>query len=47
MDNKETRTARLELRLTPTEKEMFKEYAESRGLSMCEAVRLLCNEVFQ
>lgn len=42
-DNKETF---FKLRLTKEEKEKLIKYAESRNISMSEAIRSLCYEIF-
>ena len=43
---KENKTARLELRLTPEEKEQIKEYAEKRDMSASEFIRWACQRIF-
>lgn len=44
---KDGKTTRIEIRVTPREKELFKEYAEKHNLTMSEAVRMLCQEIFK
>lgn len=44
---KEKRTAKLEIRLTPTEKETIKQYAEDRNTTVSEVVRQLCLQIFK
>lgn len=44
---KDNKTSRVELRLTPTEKDRLKQYAEKHGLTMSEAIRSICFRVFQ
>ena len=39
---KENKDKILKIRLTPTEKENLKQYAEKRNLTMSEAIRELC-----
>lgn len=43
---KEIKTSKIEIRLTPEEKEMLRTYAEKRHLTMSEAIRWLCEEIF-
>lgn len=43
---KEAKTAKFEIRLTPEEKESLVEYAASRGITMSEAIRNLCEKIF-
>ena len=43
---KETKTAKLEMRLTPEEKELIRHYAAVKGIGMSEAVLSLCVRVF-
>ena len=43
---KEVKDCRLEFRLTQTEKEQIKEYAERHGMSMSEAIRDICIKIF-
>ena len=43
---KENKTARLELRLTPKEKEKIMEYAAAMGISASEVIRDLCFKIF-
>lgn len=44
---KEIKTTRLEMRLTPTEKEQLRAYAEKHEMTMSEAVMYLCREIFE
>lgn len=41
------RDKKIEIRLTASEKEQFKAYADKRHMTMSEVVRVLCAEVFQ
>lgn len=43
---KESKETFFKLRLTTDEKEKLKKYAESRNLTMSEAVRVLCYKIF-
>lgn len=43
---KENKDKKVEIRLTAEEKEKLKEYAEQRHLTMSEAIRWLCEEIF-
>ena len=43
---KEVKNTRLEIRLTPTEKEQIRDYAEKHDMSMSEAVLSLCQRIF-
>ena len=43
---KETKTAKLEMRLTPGEKELIRKYAAVHNMGMSEAVLSLCVRVF-
>ncbi len=45
--DKETRNQKVEIRLTPKEKEQLRAYAEERHLTMSEAIRWLCETIFQ
>ena len=44
---KDIKTTKVEIRLTAEEKEKLREYAEKRHLTMSEAIRWLCEEIFQ
>lgn len=44
---KDVKNAKVELRLTQQEKDRLKEYADSRNITMSEAIRRLCEQVFQ
>lgn len=43
---KEVKNTKIEIRLTPTEKQQIRDYAAKHGLSMSEAVLGLCQRVF-
>lgn len=43
---KETKETFLKLRLTTEEKELIKQYAENRNMTMSEVVRELCYKIF-
>ena len=43
---KETKTTKLELRLSPKDKELIRHYAAVKGIGMSEAVLSLCVRVF-
>ena len=43
---KETKNVRIEIRLTPKEKELIKEYAEKHNTTISETVRDLCYKIF-
>lgn len=43
---KETKSKRIEFRLTAEEKEKILAYAEKRDLTMSEVVRELCEKIF-
>lgn len=43
---KENKTARVELRLTPKEKERIKEYAEQHHMTISEVIRVFCYKIF-
>lgn len=38
---------KIEVRLTATEKEQLKAYADKRHMTMSEVIRVLCSEVFK
>lgn len=44
---KESKTTFFKMRLTPEEKEKLAAYAEKRNISMSEAVKKLCEEIFK
>lgn len=44
---KEIRNQKVEIRLTAEEKEKLRAYAEERHLTMSEAIRWLCETIFQ
>lgn len=44
---KEVKNTKIEIRLTPTEKEAIRAYAEKRSITMSEAVLMLCSEIFE
>ena len=44
---KEIRNQKVEVRLTAEEKEKLRKYAEDRHLTMSEAIRWLCETIFQ
>lgn len=39
---KETKTVKIEIRLTPNEKKLIKEYAEAHDITVSELIRNLC-----
>ena len=41
------KTAKLEIRLTEEEKKKIKIYAATRGISMSDAIRELCEQIFK
>lgn len=43
---KEVKNTKIEIRLTPTEKEQIREYAAKHDMSMSEAVLSLCQRIF-
>jgi len=43
---KENKTARMEIRLTPAEKEKLKQYAEKHNMTVSETIRDLCYKIF-
>ena len=43
---KNNKTEKISVRFTPEEKEMLKEYAESFEMTMSEAIRSFCCELF-
>lgn len=43
---KEIKNVRIEIRLTPTEKELIKRYAEKHNTTISETVRNLCYKIF-
>lgn len=45
-NEKEIKTTRIEIRLTQTEKEALRAYAAKRHLTMSEAIKWLCEEIF-
>lgn len=44
---KETKTTKVEIRLTAEEKAKLRAYAEERHITMSEAIRWLCEEIFK
>lgn len=40
---KDNKTTRIEIRVTPKEKDMIKEWAAKHNITVSEAVRMLCN----
>lgn len=44
---KETKNTKIEIRLTPTEKEAIREYAAKHQITMSEAILKLCSEIFE
>lgn len=44
---KDNKTKKIEVRLTPEEKEALKEYADERHITMSEAIRWMCESIFQ
>ena len=46
LKEKEFKTAKIEIRLTPTEKEQLRAFAEKKHVTMSEAIKWLCNEIF-
>ena len=47
MTDSNFKTCRIEIRLTEQEKEKLKEYAKKRHITMSEAIRWLCAEIFE
>lgn len=45
--NKEVKNTKIEIRLTPTEKEAIRAYAAKHEMTMSEAVLFLCREIFE
>lgn len=43
----ESKTTFFKMRLTPEEKEKLVAYAEKRNLTMSEAIKKLCEEIFK
>lgn len=43
---KETKNTTIQIRLTPTEKEAIREYAEKHQMTMSEAILTLCQRIF-
>lgn len=43
---KDVKNAKIEIRLTPVEKEKIKDYAKQRDMTISEVVRDLCYEIF-
>lgn len=43
---KDVKTTRLELRISPKDKELIRHYAAVKGMGMSEAVLELCKRVF-
>ena len=43
---KEIKNKKIDLRLTADEKQRLIEYAQRRNISMAEAIRQLCREIF-
>lgn len=41
------KNAKIEIRLTEEEKKKIKIYAATKGLSMSDAIRQLCEEIFK
>jgi hypothetical protein len=46
LKEKEFKTTKIEIRLTPTEKEQLRAFAEKRHCTMSEAIKWLCYEIF-
>lgn len=46
MVEKEVKNTKIEIRLTPTEKECIRNYAKRHGMSMSEAVLSFCSCIF-
>ena len=44
---KEIKTIFFKLRLTPTEKKQLEEYADSRNITMTEAIKNCCKTIFK
>ena len=44
---KETKTVRMEIRLTPTEKQIIQERAKAKGITLSQMIRELCEEIFK
>lgn len=42
----ETKNVFFKIRLTPTEKQQLEEYANNRNITMSEAIKRLCKEIF-
>lgn len=45
-EDKIVKNAKIEIRLTQQEKELLREYADERHLTMSEAIRWLCEDIF-
>ena len=45
--DKEIKNTKIEIRLTPTEKESIREYAAKHEMTMSEAILTLCREIFE
>ncbi len=46
IDEKKMKTTKIEIRLTQEEKDLLRAYAEKKHLTMSEAVRWLCEDIF-
>lgn len=44
---KDKKSTKIEVRLTPEEKEALQEYANERHITMSEAIRWMCESIFQ
>lgn len=43
---KDNKTSKIEIRLTPEEKEKLREFAEKRHTTMSEVIRQMCEKIF-
>ena len=43
---KEVKNTTIQIRLTPTEKEQIRNYAEKHNMTMSEAILTLCQRIF-
>lgn len=43
----ETKSVYFKIRLTPTEKQQLEEYANNRNITMSEAIKRHCKEIFK
>lgn len=46
MKEKELKTTKIEIRLTQSEKDALRAFAEKRHVTMSEAIKWLCEEIF-